>query len=185
MVWFAEDTDLKNSKDPSDILDPTPPNDFSFADSLLDFDSIQQWFEDKSSSDKPNVLHATNPSSFQISESEDLVTSSGDAIEDGMAKISLSVAIPSEVMPNDGESSSSSSSTSSGSDSDSDSEQEQHPEMKGDGKTQQYTHEELEEGEIRDSATLDNVDDDDDDYGDGDASGTPIRSKNELEVLLF
>ncbi|KAF7823036.1 H/ACA ribonucleoprotein complex non-core subunit NAF1 [Senna tora] len=234
MVWFAaEDNDFRSSKDPFETLDPPPP-DLSFADSFLDFDSIQQWFEAKSSTDmavQPHIHHASDPSiqiletnalpqqvlpephpKAQVSECENLVDL-GSAIEEGMGKINLSVGIQSEVVAEDeggssSTSSSSSSSTSSGSSyssdsSDDDADEEQRRDKKGEGKTEDID-EELEEGEIRDSdgpelvtetAAVDSDDESDvekkvswigmsdDEEEDGNASGRPSWSTNELEAL--
>ncbi|XP_028761563.1 H/ACA ribonucleoprotein complex non-core subunit NAF1-like [Neltuma alba] len=106
MAWFTEDTELNNSKDPFETLDPPPP-DFSFADSLLDFDSIQSWFDSSSSPDMPPLLHSTtklthsDPSihmvpptvlprldPIEVPQRDQLVTLS-DTIEEGIGKISL------------------------------------------------------------------------------------------------
>ncbi|KAK4286188.1 hypothetical protein QN277_002780 [Acacia crassicarpa] len=106
MAWFAEDNEVKNSKDPFETLDPPPP-DFSFADSLLDFDSIQHWFDAGSSADMPPLHDNTtkfthsDPSIHMIAPTvlprfdpiealqRDQSVNLSDNIEEGIGKISL------------------------------------------------------------------------------------------------
>ncbi|KAI9075307.1 hypothetical protein K1719_042712 [Acacia pycnantha] len=106
MAWFAEDNEVKNSKDPFETLDPPPP-DFSFADSLLDFDSIQHWFDADSSADMSPLHDNTtkfthsDPSIHMIAPTvlprfdpieapqRDQSVNLSDNIEEGIGKISL------------------------------------------------------------------------------------------------
>ncbi|KAH7532924.1 hypothetical protein FEM48_Zijuj04G0074300 [Ziziphus jujuba var. spinosa] len=83
---------LKNLSDPLDLIDPRS-NDFSLADSFLDFDSIRNWFEDIANQEMADgesiKMEAIEEQTCRDTSVEDQIVNGSKPILDGSAPIDV------------------------------------------------------------------------------------------------